>query len=49
MNSDQLRYEKLYNISLDDMEPYNLVIETDSLAANEVAELVLSELNRRGL
>lgn len=49
MDSDQLRYEKLYKISLDDMEPYNLVIETDSLAANEVAELVLSELNRRGL
>ena len=47
MDSDQKRYNKLYGISLEDMSPYNMIIETDSLTAVEVADMVEKALNKR--
>jgi len=49
MDSDQKRYLNLYGITLEDLEPYNLVIKTDSLSAKEVIDLVASEIEKRGL
>lgn len=49
MDSDQKRYYNLYRISLEDMDPYNLVIKTDTLSAIEVVELVDAEINKRGV
>tara|TARA_B100001750_G_C15501020_1_gene597189 strand:+ start:1813 stop:2373 length:561 start_codon:yes stop_codon:yes gene_type:complete len=47
MESDQKRYKNLYEISLDDMTPYNMIIETDSLSATEVADMVENALNKK--
>ena len=49
MDSDQKRYNNLYGISLEDMTPYNMIIETDTLNANEVADIVEKEINKRGV
>ena len=49
MDSDQKRYHNLYEISLEDMEPYNLVIKTDTLSAIEVVDLVDAEIYKRGV
>jgi cytidylate kinase len=38
------RYQELYGIDLDDMSPYNMIIDADSLEASEVFELVQREL-----
>lgn len=44
-NSDDMeRYRELYNINLDDMSPYNMIIEADNLDASEVFEMVNQEL-----
>jgi cytidylate kinase len=44
-NSDDMeRYQKLYGIDLDDMSPYNMIIEADGLDASQVMELVQKEL-----
>ena len=39
-----LRYMELYGIDLDDMSPYNLIIEADEKGEDEVFELVQIEL-----
>jgi predicted cytidylate kinase len=49
MESDQIRYNNLYEISLEDKTPYNLIIESDSLNANEVLNLVDMELKKKGM
>ena len=41
---DMERYRELYGIDLDDMSPYNMIIDADSLDASEVLELVQREL-----
>ena len=41
---DMERYQELYGIDLDDMSPYNMIIDADSLEASEVFELVQREL-----
>ena len=41
---DMERYQELYGIDLDDMSPYNMIIDADSLDASEVLELVQREL-----
>ena len=44
-NSDDMeRYQELYGINLDDMSPYNLIIDADNLDALEVLEMVQREL-----
>lgn len=44
-NSDDMeRYQELYGINLDDMSPYNMIIDADNLDASEVLEMVLREL-----
>jgi CMP/dCMP kinase len=49
MEADQIRYHNLYEISLDDQTPYNLIINSDTLTADEVANLVETELEKRGV
>ncbi len=49
MEADQIRYHNLYGISLDDQTPYNLIINSDTLTADEVANLVEAELEKRGV
>ena len=41
---DMERYQELYGIDLNDMSPYNMIIDADSLDASEVLELVQREL-----
>ena len=44
-NSDDMaRYRQLYGIDLDDMSPYNVIIEADNLAPSEVLEIVIDKL-----
>jgi len=44
-NSDDMaRYRQLYGIDLDDMSPYNVIIEADNLAPSEVLEIVMDKL-----
>ncbi len=40
MNSDQARYSNLYEINLEMMTPYNLIIEADDRLPDELADLV---------
>ncbi len=49
MEADQIRYNNLYGISLEDKTPYNLIINSDALTAEEVAILVETELTKRGV
>jgi len=42
---DKERYLKLYDIDLDDLSPYNLIIDADEMDANDVFELVYSNIN----
>jgi len=41
---DMQRYRVLYGIDLDDMAPYNLIVDADSLDADEVFSLVNSRI-----
>ena len=41
---DNQRYLELYEIDMEDMSPYNLIIEADNLDANEVFSIVSEEL-----
>jgi predicted cytidylate kinase len=41
---DMQRYRVLYGIDLDDMAPYNLIVDADSLNADEVFSLVNSRI-----
>ena len=41
---DMLRYRTLYGIDLDDMTPYNMIVEADSIDADEVFRLVNSRV-----
>ena len=44
-NSDDMeRYQELYGINLEDMSPYNMIIDADNLDALEVLEMVQREL-----
>ena len=47
MSDDQARYETLYDITLDDMTPYNLVVDGDELSPDEVVDAVEAVLNAR--
>ena len=38
------RYQELYGINLEDMSPYNMIIDADNLDALEVLEMVQREL-----
>lgn len=49
METDQIRYHNLYEISLGNLTPYNLIINSDTLSANEVTDLVEGELVKRGV
>jgi cytidylate kinase len=49
METDQIRYHNLYDISLGNLTPYNLIINSDTLSADEVANLVEAELVNRGV
>ena len=42
---DKERYQTLYGIDLDDLSPYNLIIDADEMDADEVFELVFSSIN----
>ena len=39
-----LRYRTLYGIDLDDMTPYNMIVEADSIDADQVFNLVNSRI-----
>ena len=41
---DMARYKVLYDIDLDDMSPYNLIIEADNLTPPEVLAIVKGKL-----
>ena len=41
---DKERYRILYDIDLDDMSPYSLIINADDIGADEVFNLVESSL-----
>jgi len=41
---DMLRYRTLYGIDLDDMTPYNMIVEADSIDADQVFNLVNSRI-----
>ena len=43
-SNDMERYRELYDIDLDDMSPYNLVVDADELDANEVFGVVSTAL-----
>ena len=44
-SADKERYRALYDIDLDEMTPYNLVVNADNLTAEEVFSLVKSAIN----
>ena len=48
MAADALRYDLLYSISLADMSPYNLQMNTDSMQPDEVADAVEAALESQG-
>ena len=41
---DKERYHSLYGIDLDDLIPYNLIIDADEMSADAVFELVFSKI-----
>ena len=41
---DDLRFEKYYQISLDDMSPYTLVIDCNTITPEEIAKKVIAHL-----
>ncbi|MGB1801810.1 MAG: (d)CMP kinase [Candidatus Thalassarchaeaceae archaeon] len=43
-NADKERYRVLYDIDLDEMTPYNLVVNADNLSAEEVFSIVNSAI-----
>ncbi|MEC7707044.1 MAG: cytidylate kinase family protein, partial [Candidatus Thermoplasmatota archaeon] len=43
-DDDNQRYMELYQIDMSDMTPYNLVIDSDEIDADEVFRLVSNEL-----
>ena len=43
-SADKERYRVLYDIDLDEMTPYNLVVNADSLIADEVFAIVDSAI-----
>ena len=47
MEADGLRYQLLYSLSLDDMLPYDLVLNTDTMQPEEVADAVEAALDSR--
>ncbi|MBC8437637.1 MAG: AAA family ATPase [Euryarchaeota archaeon] len=44
MVSDQIRYDRLYQIDLGDMTPYNCIIESDNLSPDEITLIVTKQL-----
>ena len=42
---DELRFQKYYQISLDDLSPYSLVIDCNTKTPNEIAKEVIEHLN----
>ncbi len=44
-SADKERYRMLYDIDLDDMTPYNLVVDANDLSAEEVFAIVHGALN----
>ena len=47
-NSDDMaRYKILYDIDLDDMSPYNVIIEADDLSPSEVLAIVKGKLREK--
>lgn len=44
-SADKERYRMLYDIDLDDMTPYNLVVDANDLSADEVFAIVRGALN----
>jgi len=44
-SADKERYRMLYDIDLDDMSPYNLVVDANNLSAEQVFTIVQGELN----
>ena len=42
---DDLRFQKFYQISLDDMTPYSLVIDCNTKTPDEIAKTVIEHLN----
>ena len=47
MASDALRYDLLYSISLEDMSPYDIQLNTDSMQPDEVADAVEAVLENQ--
>tara|TARA_Y100000588_G_scaffold373362_1_gene447110 strand:+ start:3444 stop:4007 length:564 start_codon:yes stop_codon:yes gene_type:complete len=43
-SDDMDRYRELYGINLDDMSPYNLIIDADEKDEDEVFEIVVNEM-----
>ena len=41
---DKERYRILYDIDLDDMSPYSLIIDADNIGADEVFSIVQSKI-----
>ena len=44
---DHERYLRIYNIDNDDYSFADLVIDTDDISAGEIAQLIITELNRK--
>ena len=42
---DELRFQKYYQISLEDMNPYSLIIDCNSIFPDEIAEKVIEHIN----
>ena len=43
---DKERYRILYDIDLDDMSPYSLIIDADNIGADEVFSIVESKIRK---
>ena len=43
---DKERYQILYDIDLDDMSPYSLIIDADNIGADEVLSIVQSKIRK---
>ena len=43
---DKERYQILYDIDLDDMSPYSLIIDADNIGADEVLSIVKSKIRK---
>ncbi|MDP2103870.1 MAG: cytidylate kinase family protein [Candidatus Gracilibacteria bacterium] len=46
-SSENERYKKYYNISIHNMDLYDIVIDTTGLSPNEVAEKIILEIEKR--